>query len=163
MPLFRFAWAGKIHPKHIDKKASSIYADKIALKLLKQQASPVRRVNRPWKPHYGKPVRGGCFTYRRSSGCKAGILAGNIITRTDDQVIAGLSLNEVVTKLRGNLGSSAVGSLSRRRWCLGYRRITEAIQQISSELPAEPAEDRRLGLHSDHLPNHLRARPAAIA
>lgn len=86
------------------KKASSIYANKIALKLLKQQASPARRVNRPGKPHDGKPTRGGCFTNRRSAGCKAGILAGNIITRTDDQVIAGLALNEVVTKLRGNPG-----------------------------------------------------------
>lgn len=37
---------------------------------------------------------------------KAGILAGDIITRIDDQVISGLPLNDVVTKLRGNPGSS---------------------------------------------------------
>lgn len=44
---------------------------------------------------------------------KAGILAGDIITRIDDQVIAGLPLNEVVTKLRGNPGSSVKLEIQR--------------------------------------------------
>jgi hypothetical protein len=67
---------------------------------------------------------------------------GNIITRTDDRVIAGLAIKEAVSKLQGNPGrsvkldiqrasllqpiakmptreiqQSAVGSLSPRRWC----------------------------------------------
>ncbi len=44
---------------------------------------------------------------------KAGILAGDIITRIDDQVIAGMPLNDVVTKLRGNPGSSVKLEIQR--------------------------------------------------
>ena len=44
---------------------------------------------------------------------KAGILAGDIITRIDDQVISGLPLNDVVTKLRGNPGSSVKLEIQR--------------------------------------------------
>ncbi len=44
---------------------------------------------------------------------KAGILAGDFITRIDDQVIAGLPLSEVVTKLRGTPGSSVKLEIQR--------------------------------------------------
>ena len=44
---------------------------------------------------------------------KAGILAGDIITRIDDQVIAGLPLSDVVTKLRGTPGSSVKLEIQR--------------------------------------------------
>ena len=44
---------------------------------------------------------------------KAGILAGDVITRVDDQVIAGLPLDEVVTKLRGAPGSSVKLEIQR--------------------------------------------------
>ncbi len=44
---------------------------------------------------------------------KAGILAGDFITRIDDQVITDLPLNEVVTKLRGTPGSSVKLEIQR--------------------------------------------------
>jgi len=44
---------------------------------------------------------------------KAGILAGDFITRIDNQVIAGLPLSDVVTKLRGTPGSSVKLELQR--------------------------------------------------
>ncbi len=44
---------------------------------------------------------------------KAGILAGDFITRVDSQVIAGLPLNEVVNKLRGTPGSSVTLEIQR--------------------------------------------------
>jgi carboxyl-terminal processing protease len=44
---------------------------------------------------------------------KAGILAGDVITRIDDQVIAGLALNDVVAKLRGAPGSSVKIEIQR--------------------------------------------------
>jgi carboxyl-terminal processing protease len=44
---------------------------------------------------------------------KAGILAGDIITRVNDQVITGLPLNDVVTKLRGAPGSSVKLEIQR--------------------------------------------------
>ncbi len=44
---------------------------------------------------------------------KAGILAGDVITRIDDQVISGLPLNDVVTKLRGDPGSSVKLEIQR--------------------------------------------------
>jgi carboxyl-terminal processing protease len=44
---------------------------------------------------------------------KAGILAGDFITRIDGQIIAGLPLTDVVTKLRGSPGSSVKLELQR--------------------------------------------------
>ncbi|MFZ1921259.1 MAG: S41 family peptidase [Xanthobacteraceae bacterium] len=44
---------------------------------------------------------------------KAGIMAGDIITRIDDQVITGQPLNDVVTKLRGNPGSTVKLEIQR--------------------------------------------------
>jgi carboxyl-terminal processing protease len=44
---------------------------------------------------------------------KAGILAGDFITRIDGQVISGLPLTDVVTKLRGSPGSSVKLELQR--------------------------------------------------
>jgi carboxyl-terminal processing protease len=44
---------------------------------------------------------------------KAGILAGDFITRIDDQVITDIPLNEVVTKLRGTPGSSVKLEIQR--------------------------------------------------
>jgi carboxyl-terminal processing protease len=44
---------------------------------------------------------------------KAGILAGDIITRIDGQVIAGLPLDTVVTRLRGSPGSSVKLEIQR--------------------------------------------------
>ena len=116
---------------------------------------------------------------------KAGILAGDIITRIDDQVIAGMPLNDVVTKLRGNPGSSVkleiqrVGSAAPIEKTLtreiikvrsvrshvdggnvGYLRITEfnnlagdeltdAIKQISSQVPADQLKGYILDLRNN--------------
>jgi carboxyl-terminal processing protease len=44
---------------------------------------------------------------------KAGILAGDFITRIDNQIIAGMPLTDVVTKLRGAPGSSVSLELQR--------------------------------------------------
>ncbi|MGB6507314.1 MAG: S41 family peptidase, partial [Xanthobacteraceae bacterium] len=44
---------------------------------------------------------------------RAGILAGDFITRIDDQVIAGLPLSDIVTKLRGTPGSSVKLEIQR--------------------------------------------------
>ena len=44
---------------------------------------------------------------------KAGILAGDIITRIDDKIIAGQPLSDVVTKLRGAPGSSVTLEIQR--------------------------------------------------
>jgi len=44
---------------------------------------------------------------------KAGIMAGDIITRIDDKIIAGMPLNDVVTKLRGSPGSTVKLEIQR--------------------------------------------------
>ncbi len=45
---------------------------------------------------------------------KAGILAGDVITKVDGQPLAGLSLEQVVTKLRGPPGSSVAIEITRQ-------------------------------------------------
>ena len=116
---------------------------------------------------------------------KAGILAGDFITRIDDQVIAGLPLNEVVSKLRGTPGSSVKLEIRRadnpqpiektltreiikvrsvrsrvEGGDIGYIRITEfndlaggeltdAIKQISSQVPADRLKGYVLDLRNN--------------
>ncbi|HUI14240.1 MAG TPA: S41 family peptidase [Xanthobacteraceae bacterium] len=110
---------------------------------------------------------------------KAGILAGDIITRIDDQVITGLPLNEVVTKLRGSPGSSVKLEIQRANAAqpiektltreiikvrsvrsrvegadVGYIRITEFNNLAGDELK-EAIKQISAQIPADHLKGYI--------
>ena len=88
---------------------------------------------------------------------KAGILAGDFITRIDDQVIADLPLNEVVTKLRGTPGSSVKLEIQRANRPAADRENADA-RDHQSAVGSLSRRRRRRRLCSDHRIQQSRRR-----
>ncbi|MBQ8671633.1 MAG: S41 family peptidase [Alphaproteobacteria bacterium] len=68
---------------------------------------------------------------------KAGIKAGDYITDIDDETVIGLSLNEVVSKLRGKIGTKVKVSIRRantKPFDVTLKRDEIKIQSVKSEI-----------------------------
>ncbi len=68
---------------------------------------------------------------------KAGLLAGDYITDIDDETVVGLTLNEVVSKLRGKVGTKvkiAIRRVNAKPFTVTLKRDEIKIQSVKSEL-----------------------------
>lgn len=68
---------------------------------------------------------------------KAGLLAGDYITDIDDETVVGLTLNEVVSKLRGKVGTKvkiAIRRVNTKPFTVTLKRDEIKIQSVKSEL-----------------------------
>ena len=68
---------------------------------------------------------------------KAGLLAGDYITDIDDETVVGLTLNEVVSKLRGKVGTKvkiAIRRANTKPFTVTLKRDEIKIQSVKSEL-----------------------------
>lgn len=68
---------------------------------------------------------------------KAGLLAGDYITDIDDETVVGLTLNEVVSKLRGKVGTKvkiAIRRVNTKPFNVTLTRDEIKIQSVKSEL-----------------------------